>query len=89
MLTTAPDRAAAPEPMSADMAAKVTAFARACKAAARTVALYPGEHPAVGTALAAVTAAAEDATSNSLLQLADHKPSTERLWTRRLLVSAT
>jgi len=70
MLTTAPDRAAALEPMSSDMAAKVTAFARACKAAARTVALYPGEHPAVGTALAAVTAAAEEATSTALLQLA-------------------
>jgi hypothetical protein len=70
MLTTAPDRATAPEPMSADMAARVTAFARACKAAVRTVALYPGEHPAVGTALAAVTAAAEEATANALLQLA-------------------
>jgi hypothetical protein len=56
--------------MSADLAARVTAFARACKAAVRTVALYPGEHPAVGTALAAVTAASEAATSKTLLQLA-------------------
>ena len=70
MVTTAPDRAAAPEPMSANMAAKVTAFARSCKAAVRAVALYPGEHPAVGAALAAVTAAAEEASSKSLLQLA-------------------
>ena len=70
MSTSALDRAVAPEPMTADLAARVTAFARACKAAARTVALYPGEHPAVGAALAAVTAAAENATSNALLQLA-------------------
>ena len=47
------------EPMPADLAARVTAFARACKAAARSVALYPGEHPAVAAALEAVTAAAE------------------------------
>ena len=46
------------EPMAPDLASRVTAFARACKAAARSVALYPGEHPAVATALTAVTAAA-------------------------------
>ena len=55
--------------MPAELAARVTAFARACKAAARTVALYPGEHPAVATALGAVTAAAEAATARAQLQL--------------------
>jgi HEAT repeat protein len=56
--------------MAADLAARVTAFARACKAAARSVALYPGEHPAVASALAAVTAAAEAATAGLHLPLA-------------------
>jgi len=60
----------APEPMPAELSARVTAFARACKAAARSVALYPGEHPAVASALTAVTAAAEAATAGHHLPLA-------------------
>ena len=56
--------------MTADLAARVTAFARACKAAARSVALYPGEHPAVASALQGVTAAAAAATALEPLQLA-------------------
>ena len=70
MVTPASEPAVAPDPMPAELAARVTAFARACKAAVRTVALYPGEHPAVASALAAVTAAAEAATAQALLPLA-------------------
>ena len=54
--------------MAPDLAARVTAFARACKAATRSVALYPGEHPAVTEALEAVTAAAEAATAAAQLR---------------------
>jgi len=70
MTSTAVDPNAAVEPMTPDLAARVTAFARACKAAARAVALYPGEHPAVAAALGAVTAAAEAATNSAMLQFA-------------------
>jgi HEAT repeat protein len=70
MTTAAADQTPAPEPMAPDLAGRVTAFARACKAAARSVALYPGEHPAVASALAAVTAAAEAATASRHLPLA-------------------
>lgn len=49
-------------PLEAGPAARLTAFARACKAAARAVALYPGEHPAIETSLARLAAAARDAT---------------------------
>ena len=56
--------------MPADLAARVAAFARACKAAARSVALYPGEHPAVAAALDGVTAAAGAAAALAPLQLA-------------------
>jgi len=70
MVTPASEPTVAPDPMPAELAARVTAFARACKAAVRTVALYPGEHPAVASALAAVTAAAEAATAQALLPLA-------------------
>jgi hypothetical protein len=66
----ATERVPAPEPMPADLAARVTAFSRACKAAARSVALYPGEHPAVAAALGAVTAAAGTATAGRPLQMA-------------------
>ena len=64
------EKSPAPEPMPAELATRVTAFARACKAAARSVALYPGEHPATASALAAVTAAAGSATAGRPLQLA-------------------
>lgn len=44
-----------PEPaaavLPADDAARLTEFARACKAAARAVSLYPGAHPAIGVSL--------------------------------------
>jgi HEAT repeat protein len=56
--------------MAPDVAARVTSFARACRAAARSVALYPSEHPALATALGALTQAAQTATVASVLRLA-------------------
>jgi hypothetical protein len=50
----------APAPLDAADAARLTDFARACKAAARAVVLYPPSHPAIGTTLgriASITAA--------------------------------
>ena len=58
------------EPMAPDIASQVTAFARACKAATRAVALYPAEHPAVAASLDALTAAAHIATATSPLRVA-------------------
>lgn len=43
--------ATSPEPMTPDLTARVTEFARACKAAARAVSLYPDAHPAIRTTL--------------------------------------
>jgi hypothetical protein len=70
MTSTVSDPIAEIEPMPPDLAARVSAFARACKAAARSVALYPGEHPGVAAALVVVTAAAEAATASAMLQFA-------------------
>lgn len=41
----------APEPMSPDLATQVADFARAVKAAARSVTLYPATHPAIQASL--------------------------------------
>jgi hypothetical protein len=43
--------------MSAEQSAVLADFARACKAAARSVSLYPGTHPAIAAALARVSSA--------------------------------
>ena len=43
--------AAAPAPLNADESARLTDFARACKAAARVVVLYPDGHSAITQAL--------------------------------------
>jgi hypothetical protein len=40
-----------PPPLPADEAATLADFARACKAAARAVSLYPSAHPAIGASL--------------------------------------
>ena len=48
---------AAPPPLAPDASAKFAEFARACKAAARAVALYPGSHPAIGVSLSRLTQA--------------------------------
>src|SRR6266851_5889782 len=39
------------EPLGAAETARLTDFARACKAAARAVVLYPGGHPAIAATL--------------------------------------
>ena len=44
--------AAPPPPLDPEAARRLAEFARACKAAARAVALYPGAHPAIGSSLA-------------------------------------
>jgi hypothetical protein len=48
-----------PDPLTADQALRLTEFARACKAAARAVALYPSTHPKIKTALQMVGDSAE------------------------------
>jgi hypothetical protein len=58
------------EPLSALVAARVTEFARACKAGARAVALYPAGHPAVTASLGRVVDAAGRATERGPLTLA-------------------
>jgi hypothetical protein len=50
---------AAPAPLSPDATAKFAEFARACKAAARAVALYPGTHPAIGVSLSRLVQATQ------------------------------
>jgi hypothetical protein len=47
------------EPLSPDEALRLADFARACKAAARVVALYPSSHPAIQSALARVAETAQ------------------------------
>jgi hypothetical protein len=49
-------------PLAADVAVRLTAFARACKAAARAVSLYPPEHPAIEASLGRLGIAAAQAT---------------------------
>ena len=46
-----------PPPLDAQTAYRLAEFARACKAAARAVALYPGSHPAIGASLGRLAAA--------------------------------
>lgn len=46
-----PDAASASAPLSAADSARLIEFARACKAAARAVVLYPGGHPAIAATL--------------------------------------
>lgn len=48
---------ATPPVLAPDTAARFAEFARACKAAARAVALYPGTHPAIGASLSRLTQA--------------------------------
>jgi len=48
---------ATPPFLAPDATAKFAEFARACKAAARAVALYPGSHPAIGSSLSRLTQA--------------------------------
>jgi hypothetical protein len=48
----------ATEPMSHEQSAVLAEFARTCKAAARSVSLYPATHPAIQSSLSRVVAAA-------------------------------
>jgi hypothetical protein len=52
------------EPMSAERSGLLAEFARACKAAARAVSLYPGAHPAIGGSLSRLVSAAGRLTSD-------------------------
>src|SRR5687768_9173630 len=47
------------EPLSPEQAQRLTEFARACKAAARIVALYPATHPAIQSGLNRVAECAQ------------------------------
>lgn len=57
------------EPLAPEAAARLTAFARACKAAARAVTLYPQTHPSLRVALANIVAASSPTGSNEPLAL--------------------
>jgi HEAT repeat protein len=59
---------APPSPLSPEVSARFVEFARACKAAARAVALYPGTHPAIGVSLTRLVQSAQ--------RLADNTPFT-------------
>ncbi len=56
-------------PLAPEAAALLTAFARACKGAARAVSLYPPEHPAIGQALERLARAAATATADGPLSM--------------------
>jgi hypothetical protein len=56
-------------PLPPDVAARLTAFARACKGAARAASLYPPEHPAVGEAMDRLTEAAGTVTESGPLTM--------------------
>jgi hypothetical protein len=51
-------------PLDQEATGKLTDFARACKAAARAVTLYPSSHPAIRLSLARLVDAASSLTSN-------------------------
>jgi len=60
------------EPMSAERSGLLAEFARACKAAARAVSLYPGAHPAIGGSLSRLVSAAGPLTSDGRVVCAVH-----------------
>ncbi len=55
------------EPLSADTSSKLLDLARACKAAARVVSMYPATHPAIQDSLARITSAGVSAVSDGPL----------------------
>ena len=61
--------AVALEPLPADASAGLIAFARACKAAAHAVVLYPAEHPTISGALSSLATAAQAATASGALTI--------------------
>lgn len=58
-----------PDPMAAATAGRVAEFARACKAAIRTVSMYPPSHPTIQSALARMVAAGAAATEGGPMVL--------------------
>src|SRR5436190_21988564 len=70
--------AAAPPPLASDVTARFVEFARACKAAARAVALYPGTHPAISVSLTRLVQAAQ--------RLGDNAPFTLQVRATSLLL---
>ena len=60
------------EPMPAERSGLLAEFARACKAAARAVSLYPGAHPAIGGSLARLVSAAGRLTSEGRIVCTVH-----------------
>jgi HEAT repeat protein len=58
-----------PPPLTAEESAKLAEFARACKAAARAVALYPAAHPAIATTLARLVDLTSAANGTSALKI--------------------
>lgn len=57
-------------PLGPEETTQLTEFARACKAAARAVALYPGSHPAIGATLGRIVSVTSAASLPSGLRLA-------------------
>src|SRR4029079_2191177 len=62
-----------------ETAAAFAEFARACKAAARAVALYPGTHPAIGVSLSRLVQSAQ--------RLGDNAPCTLQVRATSLLLN--
>jgi HEAT repeat protein len=60
------------EPMSVERSGLLAEFARACKAAARAVSLYPGAHPAIGGSLSRLVSAAGRLTSDGRVVCSVH-----------------
>ncbi len=60
-------QADSPEPLSPQVTARLTDFARACKAATRAVSLYPDGHPAIAASLARLVDTAARAIENGPL----------------------
>ena len=63
------------EPMPAERSGLLAEFARACKAAARAVSLYPGAHPAIGGSLSRLVSAAGRLTSDGRVVCSVHPDS--------------
>lgn len=67
-----------PATLDPDAAAKLTEFARACKAAIRAVSLYPAAHPAIATTLSRLTQLAASMTADGPLEV-QVRPTTLRI----------
>jgi HEAT repeat protein len=59
----------APVPLAPEEAARLTDFARACKAAARAVMLYPAGHPAIAATLGRIVQSTSPATLRAPLKI--------------------